>query len=419
MQNVYEQRNPENFYALKLLVESKPRGFKQMLEAKGRKREPDIKPKYAHLLKWMNDVLPAKAKELQTKEKCWWILHGLEDFPECCECGKTICSDQFINIVHGYRTYCCIQCVHKSEDHSKHLSDSYKKNLEIDPDFCKKRGEKNKATRMKNNGGTYFSSESLKKRKSTISSDPDFWTRRDMKCKETKVKNGHDPTWNNPKKMVKTRLENNNGSWETEDSLRRRKEHALVKYGVDDASKSEEVKRHKAEAFQRKYGEDVTCWFQTPESREYMKAVNEQRKAKEHETKRKNGTFNTSLAEERAWHMLRFLYPHLMRQYKSEEYPFACDFYDPISKTYIECNFSWTHGGHWFDENDSDDNARLEFMKSKNSKYYDNAIETWTVRDVKKRKCAEENNLKYVVLWTEKEVREYVLDELQKITNKV
>ena len=83
------------------------------------------------------------------------------------------------------------------------------------------------------------------------------------------------------------------------------------------------------------------------------------------------------------------MYPHLIRQYKSEEYPFACDFYDPVSKTYIECNFSWTHGGHWFDSTSEDDIKRVECMRAKNSKYYVNAIETWTVRDVKKRRCAE------------------------------
>jgi len=145
-----------------------------------------------------------------------------------------------------------------------------------------------------------------------------------------------------------------------------------------------------------------------------MKAVDEQRKAKELATKRKNGTFNTSKQEDTAYHLLHFMYPHLMRQYKSEEYPFACDFYDPVSKTYIECNFSWTHGGHWFDPTNEDDIKRVECMRAKKSKYYDNTIETWTVRDLKKRKCAEENNLKYVVFWTEEEVRKYVLEELQK-----
>lgn len=352
------------------------------------------------------------------KKKCWWILNDLVDFPRCKTCGKIIDSSKFINVVDGYRTYCCIQCAHKSEEYSKHLSESQKKNLEKDPNFYKKRGEKNKATRIKNNGGTYFSKTSLQKRKNTISNDHDFWLRRDAKCKETKVKNGHSPTWNNSKRMVKTRLKNNNGTWETKDSLRHRREHAYIKYGVDDANKSDIVKKHKAEAFQKKYGKDVTCWFQTPESREYMKTIDEQRKEKEIATKRKNHTFNTSLAEENAYHMLHFLYPHLVRQYKSEEYPFMCDFFDPDTRTYIECNFSWTHGGHWFDENDPNDIARLEFMKMKYSKYYDNAVETWIVRDVKKRKCAEENNLKYIVFWTEKEVRKYVLNELNKIASK-
>ena len=49
-------------------------------------------------------------------------------------------------------------------------------------------------------------------------------------------------------------------------------------------------------------------------------------------------------------------------------------------------------------------------MKSKHTKYYDNAIETWTVRDVKKRQCAEKNHLNYIVFWIEDEVRQYVLD---------
>ena len=141
-----------------------------------------------------------------------------------------------------------------------------------------------------------------------------------------------------------------------------------------------------------------------------MKAINEQRKAKELATKKKNGTFKSSKPEERAYDMLHFMFPHLLRQYKSEEYPFACDFYDPQSSTYFECNFSWTHGGHWFDGNDPDDMQRLEHMKSKHTKYYDNAIETWTVRDVKKRQCAEKNHLNYIVFWTEDEMRDYVLD---------
>ena len=133
MQNIYECQSSENFNTLKLLVKRKPRGFKQMLEAKGKKREPARIPKYAYLLQWMNNVLPEQAKFLQTKEKCWWILNGLVDFPRCMTCGKTIRSTQFLNVVHGYRTYCCIQCAHRSEEYHKHLCKSQKNAVEKDP----------------------------------------------------------------------------------------------------------------------------------------------------------------------------------------------------------------------------------------------------------------------------------------------
>lgn len=67
---------------------------------------------------------------------------------------------------------------------------------------------------------------------------------------------------------------------------------------------------------------------------------------------------------------------------------------------YIECNFSWTHGGHFFNSSSKEDNAVLDYWRSKNSKYYDNAMYTWTVRDVAKRECAKRNHLNYVVFWT-------------------
>lgn len=107
----------------------------------------------------------------------------------------------------------------------------------------------------------YFSNESLDKRTHTIASDPEFWTRRDERCKSTKVKNGHSPTWNNSEKNCETRRMHNGGSWESEASLRHRREHARAKYGVDDANRSDEVKQHKAEAFEKKYGKGTTCWF--------------------------------------------------------------------------------------------------------------------------------------------------------------
>lgn len=60
---------------------------------------------------------------------------------------------------------------------------------------------------------------------------------------------------------------------------------------------------------------------------------------------------------------------------------------------------SWTHGGHFFDATSNDDIQTLNKWSNKKTAYYDNAVETWTVRDVLKRKTALDNNLRYVVFW--------------------
>ena len=100
---------------------------------------------------------------------------------------------------------------------------------------------------------------------------------------------------------------------------------------------------------------------------------------------------------------------NIIRQFKDEKrYPFCCDFYIKSKDMFVECNFSWTHGGHWFNENDENDLNRLESMKAKHSKYYDNAIDTWTIRDMNKRKIAKDNNLNYVVFWTLDELKEFL-----------
>ena len=42
--------------------------------------------------------------------------------------------------------------------------------------------------------------------------------------------------------------------------------------------------------------------------------------------------------------------------------------------------------------------------KAKTSKYFKNAISTWTIRDVKKYKCAKKNHLNYMCLYNSREI---------------
>ena len=150
--------------------------------------------------------------------------------------------------------------------------------------------------------------------------------------------------------------------------------------------------------------------FQLKDVIDKLNAHKDEIQKKREKTKRKNKTFKTSKKEDEAYQILCDFFSNddVIRQYKDNvRYPFCCDFYIKSCDLFIECNFSWTHGGHWFDENDKNDLRKLQFMKAKNSKYYDNAIDTWTVRDVKKRKCAKINSINYLVFWTLNEMKRF------------
>lgn len=122
-------------------------------------------------------------------------------------------------------------------------------------------------------------------------------------------------------------------------------------------------------------------------------------------TKHKNGTFNTSKPEQTMRLMLKRIFGEddVLYQYNSDRYPFNCDFYIKSLDLYIELNASWTHGGHFFDENNPDDIIQLDEWKTrareKGSRYYHSAIDTWTYRDLLKLQTALDNNLNYLVFW--------------------
>lgn len=113
------------------------------------------------------------------------------------------------------------------------------------------------------------------------------------------------------------------------------------------------------------------------------------------QTKRKNGTFNTSSIEERIKALCTF-----EPQYnKDARYPYLCDFYDKERDLFIEVNASWTHGYHWYDAEKDVAVCTKWKDKSEDSTYYANALDVFTKRDVEKRETARVNSLNYVTLW--------------------
>ena len=129
------------------------------------------------------------------------------------------------------------------------------------------------------------------------------------------------------------------------------------------------------------------------------------------QSKATNGTFNTSTSEENMYALLcdRFGSEDVKRQYHSDVYPYACDFYIVSRDMYIELNASWTHGRHAFTGSDADMAVLSEWReKASDSDYYANAIDVWAVKDVQKLQTAKNNNLNYLIFWDD-ELRDVVL----------
>lgn len=292
---------------------------------------------------------------------------------KCLECGK---ETDFITLVKGYRMFCSIKCLNQSQYHIKHCIKTYTKNYIDNKDNRRELNERTKNTCLERYNGIGFASQELIK-----------------KYNETMLlKYGHTNPSQVKEIQEKTKLTN------------------LSKYGSENVYASEIIKERIKETNIKRYGE--TLWTKSKEGREFLKNLtnSEDFKNKQHETKKINGTFKTSKIEKELESKLRELFPDLETQYKSELYPFNCDFYIPSLDLYIEYNGTWTHGGCFYDENNKENRNTLENWKrlSECSRFYRNAIETWTVRDIRKLNTALENNLNYVVWFNEEQAYDWI-----------
>lgn len=172
----------------------------------------------------------------------------------------------------------------------------------------------------------------------------------------------------------------------------------LEKYGVENPLSAKEIRNKLKRTNLEKYG------FENP-------MQNPDVAKKGWETKRKNGTLNTSKPEDRVYDKLKITYPNIIRECATDpRYPFSCDFYISEKDLFIECNFSWTHGKKPFKEPfDKNKTAHLKLLnewqeKSNNHPYFKSAINTWTVRDPLKRETAKKNKLNYIEIFYEKDI---------------
>ena len=255
-------------------------------------------------------------------------------------------------------------------------------------------------------------------------------------------------------KIKKTNLERRGVEYpsQSKDVQEKTKKVSLERYGVDNPAKSEEVKNKVKKTNLKKYCKEY--YSQTDEYREKVKQTSLEKYNTEHflqsdvvkgkimntvidrydvnyifqrediqemsrsqesleksyNTKKKNNTFSSSKPEKELEIELRKLFPDLKTQYKSEVYPFACDYYIPSLDLYIEYNGIWTHGGCFYDENNEENRNTLEKWEhlSEHSKFYETAIYVWTQRDILKLNTAIENNLNYIAWFNEEQAYDWI-----------
>lgn len=221
------------------------------------------------------------------------------------------------------------------------------------------------------------------------------------------------------------------------EEVKKKKENSYkLKTGYDNPSQNPEIKKKKEETSLKHFGVKNPCLNDDvknklsisniivqndPKLKERIRQTNIKKYGKEcytqteeylrktYATKKKNHSFNISKPEDLIYERLISKFNNVKRQYKSEKYPFACDFYINDLNLYIEINFHWVHGKNPYDKNikECEDILSVWKEKSKRSKFYKNAINVWTIKDPLKRKTASDNNLNWIEFFDIKQFDEW------------
>lgn len=193
--------------------------------------------------------------------------------------------------------------------------------------------------------------------------------------------------------------------WGSEEEQKKSKETKLKRYGTETYNNMNKNK----ESCLIRYG--VESYLQSDERKQRQNEFN----TKTINTKKKNKTYTTSTSESIIYNKLYHYFNKIICQYKSDKYPFACDFYIPEIDMYIEYNGHYTHHTHPFNENDINDINELNNLITLNKNHitpgnnlYNTKINVWTIVDVQKRKIAKENNLNFKEFYSIMEIDNFL-----------
>ena len=293
-------------------------------------------------------------------ELIYLYFHNMDNPPVCPVCGNSV---KFINFSKGYHTYCSKKCVYNSENvFNKKKQTCIKKYGVENPSQSEVIKNKKIQTNLKHYGVQYAT-------------------------QAPEIKN----------QIRQTNLERYGGmplnSRNVQDKYRKT---CLERYGVENASQSEVIKKKKIQTCLKHYKTEYYS-----QSEEYKNRIDSIMN-KSTFTKKKNNSLRCSKIELqfKEWlneHNINYIY-----QYKSDKYPFNCDFYFPDKNIYLEIQGYWHHGPAPYDSTNHEHQKILNKLttRAKNSRNHLDAINTWTIRDPLKRKIAYEHHLNFIEVFT-------------------
>ena len=329
------------------------------------------------------------------KETLYRIYNGIEEHPKCPTCGKPL-------IFKGiFFKFCSNICAQSSDEIKQKIKQTCLEKYGVD-NYAKSKEskEKVKQTCLKKYGVEYSWQSNECKQKITQTCLEKYGVDSPLKSKEIR----------NKCKLTCLEKYGVDNPAKLEENKEKVKQTCLKKYGGLAPICNPYIKNQIKQTCLEKYG--VDNYGKSLKHKTNMSTImlSDEMQKHRYSIMSKNNTFNTSKEEDEVYEFLS-QYIDVTRQFNgSSKYPFCCDFYIEDLDMFIECNFHWTHGGHPFDPSSIKDQVKLEQWKAKQTKYYNNAINVWTKRDVEKRNKAKEENLNYKEFWSLKELKEFFID---------
>ena len=325
-------------------------------------------PDFADYLKNRYSDIPEKM--FTYREVIWRIKYGIEKRPVCKTCGKPV---RFIGksswekngrTKNGYLTFCCQKCSNNDEQVKQKVRNT----------SFKKYGEKRSAPRKK------FENTMLLR----------YGVKNALQNEEilNKVKG--------------TILEHYGVSSPAKSDIvkEKTKETNIKKYGYTAPACSNEILEKIKKTNQLKYGAD--CYFKSQAYKRLRKNNQKKWVEKAINTALKNGTRYSSKPEKKLHELLCLIFgeDNIIRQHKTSDYPFLCDFYLKKEDIYIEYNGTYIHNDCLYDET-RDREKRLKLLEKCSDKHptYQRTYNVWTKNDVNKYKRAKEKNLNFIFIY--------------------